>query len=283
MTDASERAGRSAPTLPMTPRARALILAVACLATLVYVFARPAIPQSLAYHRFADGRAILGLTNALNVLSNIPFLLVGIAGLLAVLAETRRSTLCAAGVLWPYVALFLGCALTAFGSAHYHLSPDNRSLVWDRLPMAIGFMGLLGAVIGERVGRNASQVLLAPLLIVGFTSVMYWHATEQLGRGDLRPYLLVQYGSLGCIVLLMIVYPARWTNTGFLWAALAVYAAAKLLEAADHRLFAIGHVISGHTLKHLAAACAVGCLVRMLRVRLPLQAPSTSDFRRRSP
>ena len=36
------------------------------------------IPQDLAYHNFADTRALFGLPNAYDVLSNIPFLLVGV-------------------------------------------------------------------------------------------------------------------------------------------------------------------------------------------------------------
>lgn len=250
-----------------TAKLRGLMLVVAGLALLWYYFSRPAIPQDLQYHDFADRRTTLGIGNGLNVLSNLPFLLVGIAGCRLVLARARRSALGAAWLLWPYFALFLGVALTTFGSAYYHLAPDNQTLVWDRLPMAIAFTGLLSAVIAERAGRRPAQVLFAPLLLAGLASVVYWHATEQLGRGDLRPYLLVQYGSLVFIMLLLVLYPPRWTHARYLWAALAIYGAAKVFEVADHQVFAVGHVISGHTSKHLLAAVAILCIVRMLQVR----------------
>jgi len=249
---------------------RGLILLVACLALLSYFFSRPAIPQDLDYHKFADGRIVLGIVNGLNVLSNLPFLFVGIAGCWAVFARDRRSVVGAPWLVWPYLALFLGIALTTFGSAYYHLAPNNQTLVWDRLPMSLGFMGLLSAVIGERVGRRPMQLLFGPLLVVGLASVVYWHATEQLGRGDLRLYSLVQYGSLALILLLLLLYPSRWTHTRYLVAGLAAYVGAKILESADHQVFAIGHVISGHTLKHLAAAGGVACIVRMLQVRSPI-------------
>ena len=53
-------------------------LAALAAAALVLV---PAIPQDPAYHRLADSRAWLGIPNALNVLSNAGFLLVGALGL----------------------------------------------------------------------------------------------------------------------------------------------------------------------------------------------------------
>jgi hypothetical protein len=42
---------------------------------------------------------------------------------------------------------------------------------------------------------------------------------------------------------------------------------AKLLEAFDKELFAVAHLVSGHTLKHLAAAIAGLVVLRMLTRR----------------
>lgn len=39
----------------------------------------PPIPQPQEYHQFADQRMLLGIPNFLNVVSNVPFLLVGAA------------------------------------------------------------------------------------------------------------------------------------------------------------------------------------------------------------
>jgi len=162
-----------------------------------------------------------------------------------------------------------GVALTTLGSSYYHLAPDNARLVWDRLPMAVGFMGLLTALFAERVSLTAAKWLFVPLLAAGAASVGYWHWSELQNAGDLRPYLLVQFGSLLVVVLLLVLYPARYPGTGYLVAGLAAYAAAKGLEVADRPIFALGHMVSGHTLKHLAAAGGVARLAAMLRARRP--------------
>lgn len=44
------------------------------------------------------------------------------------------------------------------------------------------------------------------------------------------------------------------------------YIAAKLLEHFDPQIFALtGHVVSGHTLKHVAAAVGVACMVPYMK------------------
>src|SRR5687768_1410130 len=215
----------------------------------------------------ADQRTLAGIPHALNVLSNVPFAIVGAMGLAATFGR------CAGGrglfrdpwERWPYAALFAGVVLTTVGSSYYHLAPDNARLVWDRLPMTVGFMGLLTAVLAERVSLPVGRRLFAPLLAAGAASVGYWYWSEVQGAGDLRLYVLVQFGSLLVVVLLLVFYPARYAGGGYLAAGLAAYAAAKGLELADERIFALGGIISGHTLKHLVAAGAVACLVSMLR------------------
>jgi hypothetical protein len=165
------------------------------------------------------------------------------------------------------VVLFAGVALTSVGSSYYHLAPDNARLVWDRLPMTLGFMGLLTSVLAERVSVQVGRWLFAPLVAAGAASVGYWYWSELRGAGDLRPYLLVQFGSLLVVVLLLILYKARYPGSGYLVAGLAAYAGAKWLEVADRPIFAHGQIVSGHTLKHLAAAGGVACLIGMLRTR----------------
>jgi hypothetical protein len=249
---------------------RSSILGLAVTASLVVVFVRPPLAQDPAYHVMADQRTLLGIPNCLNVLSNLPFAAVGLLGLVVVF---RRE---AGGPAmfhdrwerWPYAALFAGTALTAFGSTYYHLAPGNGRLVWDRLPMTLGFMGLLTAVITERLSPQVGRKVFAPLLVLGAGSVLYWYWGELRGTGDLRLYILVQFGSLLVVVLLMILYPARYPGAGYVFAGLAVYAVAKWLEFADQRIFAVGQIVSGHTLKHLAAAAAVACVAAMLRARI---------------
>lgn len=217
----------------------------------------------------ADQRTFLGVPNFFNVLSNLPFLFVGLLGLAAVFrrGEEGATPFRDRRERWPYVVLFAGITLAAFGSAYYHLYTNNARLVWDRLPMTFGFMGLLAALLAERVSLRVGRLLLGPLLLLGVGSVVYWHWSELHGVGDLRPYILVQFGSLVVVLLLLILYPARYPGAGYLFTGLGLYAGAKWLEVADARIFALGHIVSGHTLKHLAAAGGAACLVAMLRTR----------------
>jgi hypothetical protein len=244
------------------------ILLFAALAAIVVVFTRPAVPQGLAYHHFADQRSFAGIPNCLNVLSNVPF---AIAGLLGISAAMRNGDRGNAWTRWPYIALFVGVALTTLGSGYYHLRPDNARLVWDRLPMTVGFMGLLTALLAERVSITIGRWLFGPLLLLGAGSVLYWYWSELRHAGDLRLYILVQFGSLLLIVLILLFYPARNAGTGYVVAALVAYAAAKVFEAADNEIFSLGHFVSGHTIKHLTAATGVAFLVAMQRARMRTQ------------
>lgn len=242
--------------------ARTGVLVAALAAIVAAAFVAPRIPQDPAYHLFADRRAAFGIANGGDVLSNLAFAVAGAFGL-AIMVRSRRAVEHGAE-RWAYAALFAGTFLTAFGSAYYHLAPDNARLVWDRLPMTIGFMGLVAAVVAERVSLDAARRALLPLVVIGAASVWYWHWTESNGAGDLRFYGAVQFGSLLLVVLLLALFPSRYRDSGYFWVALGLYAAAKLFELLDRQIFATGGIVSGHTLKHVAAAASIGCLAVML-------------------
>jgi len=235
-------------------------LAALAAAALVLV---PAIPQDPAYHRLADSRAWLGIPNALNVLSNTGFLLVGALGL-AYVADGASPAFREPGERWPYVVFFGGLLLTGFGSAYYHWEPGNARLAWDRLPLAITLMGLLAATIAERIGVKSGLWLLGPLVALAAGSVIYWHWTELRGAGDLRLYALVQFYPLVAIPLMLWWLAPRYTRGGNLLAAAATYAAAKGPELLDGWILSATRVVSGHTLKHLLAALAGYWVLRML-------------------
>ena len=167
---------------------------------------------------------------------------------------------------WFYVILFAGMLLTAFGSSYYHLHPDNARLVWDRVPMAIVFMSLVAALIAERISLRAGLWLLPVLLVIGVGSVFQWYGSELRGAGDLRLYASVQAYSV-LFLLLVLLFPARYTRGVDLVVVAGFYVAAKLLETFDKQIFGVLRVISGHTLKHLAAAFAGYWILRMVQRR----------------
>jgi hypothetical protein len=244
---------------------RIRILWIITLAALIAVFNFAPIPQNPAYHRFADRRLIAGLPNFWNVVSNIPFLIVGIIGMRQVLKQQPMGAL--AGLRWIYFAFFVGVFLTGIGSAYYHLDPDNRTLVWDRLPMTIGFMALFSAIVGEYISIGAARTLFAPLLIIGLASVFYWHVTELDGRGDLRAYALVQFLPMVLIPLILWLFKSGSRDSRYYWGMIAAYALSKGAEYFDGGLYGLGGAVSGHTLKHLIAALAPYIFYRALRQR----------------
>ena len=258
----------------MTGGARVGVVLVVIAAAVTVASVVPPIRQDPAYHRFADTRPLGGAANGWAVLSNLPFVLVGLWGLRKVLTapvgtsapsvESRER--------WPYALFFAGVALTGVGSAYYHWAPDNARLVWDRLPMTIGFMALLASIVAERMGVTAGIVLLPVLLLAGIGSVAYWYAGESSGAGDLRPYALVQFAPVALIPLMVWLFPARYTHGGYLMAVIVMYGAAKVFEALDGAIFSMGHLLSGHTLKHLTAALAAWWLLRGLETRRPVAA-----------
>ena len=246
---------------------RHLGIALALVAVVVAVMLTPRLPQDPSYHAFADRRSIAGISHALNVLSNVPFAFVGAWGLLVTFR--RRTRFDHPWERWPYAALFAGTALTSIGSSYYHLAPDNARLVWDRLPMTIGFLGFLASTIAERFSVRAARAFFVPLLLFGAASVGYWHWTEQQGMGDLRPYVLVQFGSLLAIVLMLLLYPPSYSHTSLIFCGLAAYALAKVFELGDRQIFDVGRIVSGHSLKHLSAAVGVAFLVAAVSRRHP--------------
>ena len=245
-------------------RSTAFVVAFTLL-TVAAAFLLPPLPQPLDYHDFADQRGALGIDNFLDVVSNVAFLLAGLAGLLVVFSGRARFEF--PGERWPYAVFFLGILLTAVGSAWYHLAPDNETLFWDRLPMTIAFMGLVSSQVVDRISVRAGLVLLGPMLLVGVASVVYWIATERMGAGTVLPYALLQGYAVVVLLMMAALLPSRYTRGNDLYFIFGWYVLAKVLELLDAQVLAFSHAVSGHSLKHVAAAAAGFVACRMLMRR----------------
>jgi hypothetical protein len=210
----------------------------------------PPIPQDQTYHQFADQRTIFGIPNFWNVVSNLPFLVVGAAGL----RRFRQNP--------ATVVFFLGVFLTGVGSSYYHWNPNDDTLFWDRFPMTLSFAAILALVVKERVSSQAGDILLWPALAVGVFSLLLWRWTD-----DLRLYFWVQFFPGLAVISLFLLYPPKYTGTRYWIGAGVLYALAKVFEFTDKMIYSAGTLLSGHTLKHLAAAAACFAILRYFQTR----------------
>jgi hypothetical protein len=245
-------------SVPMdNPGWRHGVLAALVLGSLFLMLSLAPISQDPAYHSFADTRTFAGIPNFVDVLSNLPFLLVGGWGL-------RFCLRMEAGVVrTAWAVFFVGTAFVGVGSAWYHWNPANDTLVWDRLPMTIAFMGLFVALLGEYVSTRLATYLLAPAVLLGIASVLYWHWT-----GDLRPYVWVQFFPLLTVPAVMILFRSNYSHRWLLPAALGLYVLAKVAELNDLAIFrGTQELVSGHSIKHLLAAAGCYCILLMLQRR----------------
>lgn len=240
------------------------LLAVLTLGSLAAAFAFKPLPQPATYHAFADQRTWLGIPHFMDVASNLPFL---VAGLLEVYNVIARKTVFypAPEARIPWLVLGLSVSLTALGSSYYHWAPSNATLFWDRLPMAIGFSALLGIMVLERVDRRLGRALWLPLVAAGVGSLLYWR-----WRDDLRFYFLLQAWAVLLVPVILGLFPAPSSGTNWLWLGIGFYASSKLFELLDASIYRATGFVSGHSIKHLAAAAGSWYLFAHLIRRRPL-------------
>ena len=243
----------------MITRREFLVLAVlAALLPVLFVGLGP-IAQPAGFHDLADQRPILGISHFWNVVSNLPFLVIGVMGLHLLWGKREE----AAGA---WATLFAGTALVALGSSWYHSEPNDATLVWDRAPIGIAFMGFFVALLVEHLNgipRRIARHLLVPGVLFSAAAIWWWYE-----KGDLSLWVWVQAAPMLAVVLVLALLPARHTHRRYLAYALACYVAAKLFEVADLQVMQwTGGLMSGHAMKHLAAAGGVWCFYIMLRQR----------------
>ncbi|ESW31685.1 hypothetical protein PHAVU_002G259100 [Phaseolus vulgaris] len=239
---------------------QALLLAL--VSFLLLILLSPCIPQPQQYHNFADNRNFFGISNALNVLSNFPFMVIGLIGL--VLCNRRNYfNISLQGELWGWRCFYAGVTSVAFGSSYYHLHPDDARLLWDRIPMTVAFASLMAILIIERIDVRKGTYAIVALIMMGIISNLYWRFF-----GDIRLYVLAQSSSCIAIPLMATFLPPMYTHsTYWLWAS-GFYLLAMLQEGADRVIYvSTFHIVSGHTLKHLSAAMVPVILTLMLAKR----------------
>jgi hypothetical protein len=138
--------------------------------------------------------------------------------------------------------------------------------------MTLSFAAVLALVVGELVNSQSGAVLLWPALAIGVFSLWLWRWTD-----DLRLYFWVQFFPGVAVLALFLLYPSKYSGTYYWIAAGVLYAIAKVFEFTDETIYSIGHLLSGHTLKHFAAAASCFAILRYFQVRQPIldsRAPS---------
>jgi hypothetical protein len=217
-------------------------------------------------HPFVDARTLLGVPNAMDVLSNLPLSFAGLWGLLALRGRPLPGATQRAAQVF-----FVGLLFTGFGSAWYHWVPDASGLVWDRLGMAVTFAGALGIAVSERVGQAQARATVLTTLLLAMAS-----ATLPMWTGNVLPWAVVQFGGMALIVWLALRQPVVAAIGVRLGALIGLYALAKLLELGDEAVFhATAETVSGHSLKHLAAAFAAWPVIAALAPQRHANAPAS--------
>ncbi|MBE90700.1 MAG: alkaline phytoceramidase [Rhodospirillaceae bacterium] len=228
------------------------------------------LPVDPNYHNFAARRSIWGIPNFSDVASNLPFGIFGLMGLWLVLGSSGRTIFKARYHAVPYVIFFGAVCAITIGSSHYHWAPANGPLFWDRLPIAIAFMGLFAAFLADRIGQRVGIFFLMPLLILFASGSMLWDLGHIRQGGDLRFYALVQIYPIITLPLLCWLFPkSHYTTTKHMLLMVGWYVLAKILEVLDWSTYDfLGGVVSGHTLKHLVASMSVFTVILMLKSRI---------------
>ena len=221
-----------------------------CTLLLLIALLGPSVGQPANYHQFADQHTWFGIPFAMDVLTNLPFAVWGIIGLLR-LRELPRHRL-DASQRGTAKLFFAGLVLTAICSGWYHWEPRDAGLAVDRLGMVVAFAGLIGLAAAGRISARIGLTVPFAVLLLGPLSVASWAIT-----GNVLPWVVLQFGGM-TLVLWMARIPRLVGALPIRWGVvIGIYALAKLLEQGDHQVYALlGNTISGHSLKHVVASLA---------------------------
>ncbi|KAH1124270.1 hypothetical protein AAZX31_06G048400 [Glycine max] len=213
------------------------------------IFFTPRIPRSPKHHQFVDMRNLLGVPNTLNVMTNFPFLVVGVLGLVLAL-EGGVFNISSQGEVWTWALFYAGIAGVAFGSAYYHLKPDDHRVLWDTLPMMVAFSSLLSSLVVERLGQRIGLCCMFALNLAAFLCVVY----ERI-YNDIRFCMMFQLTLPLAIPVIAVLYRSKYTHSRYWFISTGIYLLAKFEGATDRKLYHVNnYIISGHSLEHLCLA-----------------------------
>ena len=229
-----------------------LLVGIGLLMILILLGVGPVI-QDAGYHKFADSRSVFRIPSFWNVISNIPFLVVGVMGVLGAIENGNKN--------FQYAVLFVSVFLTGLGSAYYHSFPTSETLVWDRLPMTLVFMSLFSILISQYISDGYGKLILPVLILFGVISIIFWVFGQE---HDLRLYALVQFYPMLAIPIILVFFGANNPYNKTYWLVLLCYGTAKFLEYYDIWIYQQLKVVSGHSLKHMVAAIGLFILYMSL-------------------
>ncbi|MHC5226171.1 ceramidase domain-containing protein [Ignatzschineria sp. LJL83] len=212
----------------------------------------PSFPQPEDYHYFSGDQTIFGVSNFMNVASNIVYIIAGILGLY----RCQKRTFYLPQYRWRF--FFISLILVGIGSSYYHFNPSTYSLFWDRLPMGLGFAFLSANFLAERFPVCNDHTPL--LLLLGFSvfSIVYWHFSEMIEMGDLRLYAITQFATIGLIGFCLLFRAQSFQMDFPYWILFIGYGIAKVCEMLDPAIFSLSQgFLGGHVIKHLISGIAL--------------------------
>lgn len=239
-----------------------LVITILCIVALII---HGPIGQDINYHLFADQRMFFSFPNFMNVISNLPFAVVGCLGIVVSIKAKERS------IRHISFVLFLGFLFLTFGSGYYHLFPNNETLVYDRLCMVVIFMSFFAYFIYDRISQINGYRALFILNTMGIASIISWILTEHAGNGDLRWYAMIQFFPMLVIPLILLLFQSSFNPIKEVVIIFICFVFAKLAEAYDKEIFRLlKNTISGHTIKHLLMAAAGLEIIQLFKNRLKI-------------
>lgn len=254
-------------------RCTLVLLAAMALALGTGLLAWGPVPLDPSAWRHADVRRWQGLPNALNVLANLPQIVVGWWGW-----RVTRTSRWPEALRRPWMAFHLCTLLAGVVALLYHLQPGPLGWIAARTALCGAFATLAAGALAERVDERFGHTRSVALLL---GSVLLAGATVAASRGaDIRPLLLFEMLPVLLLPAGAIGLPGLQTRASDWIVMLIGYGLARLADAHDARLLAATVGIGGHAVMHLLLAGVSGwlayCAVRAVAGEVPDNRRQTS-------